>query len=140
MYVMNFFASLGTAFDRIQGNAKPTQKEIASFRSGSSRCSLVKMTALVGVISSIAFALFAVIALNLLGMTFALVGAALLGSICYDVFVVAGRIQGVFDKAESRGLFHDEQYSNRYLRFSYLTEGTLFIRPIGQLSLRNSRI
>lgn len=139
MHAMDFFATLNQAFNLDSRNRCLSNKDVANMRSGSSRCSILKITALVGVISSIAFALFAIIAFDMLAMSFVLVGTGLVGVLCYDAFVVAGKMQAVFNRAEMDvRLSPADCAKNSYTRMNYLTEGTLLARPIGQLSLRNS--
>lgn len=135
---MHFFTTLEMAFNGPRAQPKP--EELNSYRSCSSRCSAIKITALIGLISTVAFAVFAVIAFDLLGMTFSLIGATLLGILCYDAFVVAGRMQKVFDSVQvndgSSGKDFLLHFRNKYTRANYLTEGTLLARPIGQLAFR----
>lgn len=132
---MQFFASLRTAFYQ---DPSQVDRPTSSYRSGSSRCSCMKMAALIALVSSVAFALFAVIMFEPWVMALSLVGVALLGVLSYDLFVIAGRMQAVFDQAETGQNPHLSSYRNRYTRMNYLMEGTLLARPLVQLSLRNS--
>lgn len=135
---MSLFTSIGKAIDSLAYNRAVQPRDINSQRKASTLCSATRLLSLAGIIASIALTAFAIFAVeSMLGMSLLLCFSVVLIVVCYDAYVTAKKVQMVLD-----GVCGEQKMRipfNNYSVVAYITEGTLLLRPILQLALRNKK-